>query len=174
MMTGSIPAARWPSGLKSPSFGGKRDASPVTIRLGDSVDVHPEENRFIDHWMPDIEKTQRFTRFPRAEVTRAVAERTGLRLLDFGNATDLELAWAYKRLIRFPHTVPPGVTTVVVGHGGGAGKNWHFLGGGPKVADYIARHVPHGEKVWAIVCDQAHKRHFLEGEGTLVVSGVKN
>lgn len=167
----SVLFAARPAAAPPPRFRGGDDALLINV-LGDSVDLHPEENRFLNHWMPDIEQTRRFTRHARKAVVRAVEERTGRRILDFGNATDLELAWALKYLVYHPDALPAGVRHVVIGHGEGQGKNWRFKGSRMPVSAYIDQHVPWGEQVWAIVCDKKHKRHFLEGEGQLLVSGA--
>ncbi len=142
------------------------------VKLGDTTDERIEANRFIDQWMPEIEKTQRFTRFSRQQVIQAVGEYTGLRILDVGNVTDLELSWVLKRLALNPETVPLETNTVVIGHGLGQGRHWSFVGSGQKVADYIAQHVPQGEKVWAVVCDADRERYFHLAEGKLVTSGT--
>ena len=121
----------------------------------------------------------------REEAVSEASRLSGISIYDVGNtvfdrdATNKdELGWALKSLVYRvlaeitdrPGSMPTGINHIVIGHAGGSGRDWTFLGNKGKVSDYVNKHVPEGEKVWVLACDSNQESMFNKLEGRELIS----
>ena len=115
--------------------------------------------------------------YSRQEAIAAAQKLTGMVIDDIGNTKDQELFYALDTLVgrKFNNLLgesglSPDTSHIVIGHAGGSGNNWFFLGTNERVTDRINKHVPQGEKAWVVACKSGEERHFSMLHGEEVIS----
>jgi len=133
----------------------------------------------------------------RPGVIAAAQDVTGMKIYDYGNFTDREMALFVTKLVN-DYIIQTGkevggkwivsdnsarrgfqltnqtIKHIIVGHGCGTpGQNWRFVGG-EAVQDYINRTIPKGEMALTVVCEDGLPRSVALREGRLVESKGNN
>ena len=99
----------------------------------------------------------------RSKLIEEVEQLVDMRIIDAGNFSATEMAFALKSLIitkkevnRHPVALPNEAKYILFGHGMGRNENWVFDRGAvahQSVQAYVNKTLPQGEKIWAVVCE---------------------
>jgi hypothetical protein len=130
--------------------------------------THPEYQKFLD----------KLGTASRDELVAEASRISGITVHDVGNTSMEELVYSLRTLVNrrvnnMPDRegcMPNELKHLVIGHAGGSGKNWFFMGNAGNVHDYVNNHVPEGEKAWVLACETQHSRYFNKLEGRELTS----
>ncbi len=132
--------------------------------------IHPAYQAFLDGLKSGA--------LDRAGAVNEAARLSGVTVHDVGNTSMGDLTFSLMTLINrtlsnMPDTAgckPNDIKHIIIGHAGGSGDNWFFLGNAGRVGDYVNAHVPAGQKAWVLACETGQRRFFNILEGREVIS----
>ncbi len=163
----------------------------IKFKIGETTET-VSKNLRSELWS-HIEKSGKVS-IDRNNVIKQAETITGIKIHDFKNFTDREMALLLTHLVNdyiketgkkhgkqwivgggkgFKYN-NNSIKHIVAGHGHGKpGLNWRFVGSTTSVEDYVNQVVPKGEQVLTVVCEDGLPRNISLREGRILTSKGK-